>query len=142
MTFIDLKGRKKSIKTPNKYLIDWDGKSLSKFQKAAKDFLRPYWKFDYVFEEFPVAGTRSRFDIYNASKRIVTEINGTQHGSYNKFFHRGSKMNFVGQIKRDLEKHDFCEINGITLVEFTEKEFYGKTTEELEKLFADQGVIL
>lgn len=142
MTFTDLKGRKKTVKKTSKYLIDWEGKSLSKFQEAVKTFLFDYWGADFVFEEFPVAGTRSRFDFYNATKRIVAEANGTQHGSYNKFFHRGSKMNFVGQVKRDLEKHAFCERNGITLVELTEKEFYGKTREQIEQLFSSQGVNL
>lgn len=142
MTFTDLKGRKKTIKSPNKYLIDWEGKSLSKFQEAVKAFLYDYWKNDFTFEEFPVAGTRSRFDIYNATKRVVVESMGKQHSEFNKFFHRGSKMNFVGQIKRDLEKIQFCEVNGIMLVEFTEKEFYNKTRKEIEQLFSAQGVEL
>lgn len=141
MTFLDLKGRKKSIKKPNKYLIDWEGKSLSKFQKVVKDFLFYYWKTDYVFEEFPVLGTRSKFDIYNASKRIVVEINGRHHTEFVPHFQK-TRANFLGQIKRDLEKHSFCEKNGITLVELTEKEFYGKTREQVEQLFASQGVNL
>lgn len=142
MTFLDLKGRKKSIKKPSKYLIDWQGKSLSKFQEAVKAFLFDYWENQYVFEEFPVAGTRSRFDIYNASQRVVVEANGTQHGSYNKFFHRGSKMNFLGQVKRDLDKQAFCDLNGITLVEISEKDFYKKTRLELEQFFLANGVHL
>jgi len=142
MTFLDAKGRKKTVKKTSKYLIDWEGKSLSKFQKAVKDFLFDYWKADFVFEEFPVVGTRSRFDIYNATKRVVIEAMGGQHAKYNDFFHRGSKMNFLSQVKRDLEKIEFCERNGIVLVEFTEKEFYKKTRAEIEQLFLSQGVEL
>jgi hypothetical protein len=45
-------------------------------------------------------------------------------------------MNFVAQIKRDLDKHEFCRLNNITLVEIMPKDKLS------EKLFADQGVIL
>lgn len=142
MTFFDLKGRKKTLKKATKYLINWDKKSLSKFQTEVKKFLFDYWKNQFVFEEMPVVGSRSRFDIYNASQRIVVEAMGMQHSEFNKFFHRGSKMNFLSQIKRDLDKIEFCKLNDITLVEFTEKEFYNKTRAELEQLFSSQGVNL
>lgn len=141
MTFLDLKGRKKTLKRPSKYLIDWDAKSLSKFQKAAKDFLYSYWKSDYVFEELPMVGSKNRFDLYNATKRIVVESMGQQHHKFVPHFQK-TRANFLGQIKRDLDKHEFCKLNGIILVEFTEKEFYGKSQEELEKLFLSQGVNL
>ena len=141
MTFFDSKGRKKTIKSPSKYLIDWDGKSLSKFQKAAKDFLRPYWKFDYVFEEFPMIGSKNRFDIYNATKRVVVELMGKQHEKFVPFFQK-NRANFLRQVKRDLDKHEFCKRNNIILVEFTEKEFYNKTDEEIKDIFLSQGVII
>lgn len=141
MTFIDSSGRKKTLKAVNKYLIDWRGKSLSKIQRAVKEFLEPYWKNCMVFEEFPLVGTRMKFDIYNATRRIILEINGSQHSSFNPFFQK-TRANFLGQVKRDLEKADFCARNNIALVEITEKEFYGKTRQELEEFFAEQGVIL
>lgn len=115
MTFTTLKNQKKSVKNVGKYRIDWDGKSLSKFQKAAKDFLRPYWHNDYVFEEFPLVGTRQHFDIYNASKRIIVELDGRQHSGFVKFFH-GHPIKFMEQIKRDLDKNKFADLNNIDLV--------------------------
>jgi len=141
VTFIDSGGRKKNLKNASKYLINWRKKSLSKIQRAVKEFLEDYWKLDYVFEELPVVGSRSRFDFYNATRRIVIEVNGTQHTTFNPFFQK-TKNNFLGQVKRDLDKHDFCERNSITLAEITEKEFYGKSRKELEDFFAEQGVIL
>lgn len=135
MTFIDLKGRKKSVKTPNKYLIDWDGKSLSKFQKAAKDFLRPYWRGMYVFEEFPLVGTRQHFDIFNATQRIILELDGEQHRKFVPHFH-GTRLKFTEQIKRDLMKEEFCERNNIDLVRIH------KVSELNEQFFADLGVSL
>lgn len=97
--------------------IDWYKPSLSKFQKGVKDFLYPYWKNHIVYEEMPVLGTRLRIDFYNASKRIAVECNGRQHGNYNKFFHQGCRENYRLQIERDLKKYQWCEINGIELIE-------------------------
>lgn len=135
MTFIDSKGRKKNLKNANKYLIDWDAKSLSKFQKAAKDFLRPYWQRDHVFEEMPVVGSRSRFDFYNATKRIAAEIQGRQHSEFVPHFQK-HRNNFLSQVKRDLDKHSFCERNGITLIEIED------VSELTEEFFAENGVFL
>lgn len=136
MTFLDLKGRKKTLKQATKYLIDWDKKTRSKFQDSVKQFLRPYWKRDQVFEELRIVGTMCTFDLYNATTRVVCEIQGSQHSQYNKFFHRGSKMNFVSQIKRDLDKHEFCRLNNITLVEILPKDILS------EEFFLSQGVNL
>lgn len=136
MTFLDLKGRKKTLKQATKYLIDWDKKTRSKFQDSVKQFLRPYWKRDQVFEELRIVGTLCTFDLYNATSRVCIEVQGSQHGSYNKFFHRGSKMNFVAQIKRDLDKHEFCRLNNITLVEILPKDVLS------EQFFLSQGVVL
>jgi hypothetical protein len=135
MTFFDSKGRKKTLKSPSKYLIDWDGKSLSKFQKAAKDFLRPYWKFKMVFEEFPVVGSRSRFDFYNATDRIACELNGRQHTQFVPHFQK-TRANFLSQVKRDLDKQKFCDANNITLIEIHD------LSELSEEFFAEHGVVL
>lgn len=135
MTFLDLKGRKKTLKRPSKYLIDWDAKSLSKFQKAAKDFLRPYWFRDYTFEEMPVVGSRSRFDFYNATKRIVLEISGRQHKEFVPHFQK-TRANFLSQVKRDLDKGEFCRINDITFIEVFD------ISELTEEFFLANGVHL
>lgn len=135
MTFIDLKGRKKTLKKATKYLIDWDKKTRSKFQDTTKAFLRNYWSGDYCLEEMPLVGTRMTFDFYNASKRIAVESSGIQHLQYTKHFH-GNRLQFAEQIKRDLMKVDFCDLNGITFVEIYPKDILS------EELFASQGVNL
>jgi len=135
MTFLDLKGRKKTLKRPSKYLIDWDAKSLSKFQKAAKDFLFTYWRNDYVFEEMPVVGSRSRFDFYNASRRVVLEVMGAQHSKFIPHFQK-TRSNFLSQIKRDLDKVEFCRINDITFIEVFD------ISELTEEFFLANGVHL
>ena len=116
MKFKTLSGSTAELRNAKKYLVDWNGKSKSKFQLSVRDFLYPYWRSDIVFEEFKLVGTRLSFDLYNASKKIAIEVQGAQHTKYVKFFH-GNRMKYLEQLKRDDKKFRFCEINNINLVE-------------------------
>ena len=100
MKFKTLTGSEKRITHAKKYLIKWDQKSRSKIQFKTKQFLKEYWSSHVVFEEFPVAGTRLKFDFYNANKRTAVEVHGAQHTKFVQFFH-GRKSNFVKQLRRD-----------------------------------------
>ncbi len=122
MKFKTLTGSTRKIIGIQKYNIDWESGSKSKFQKSVKDFLKGYWNRHVVFEEFPVAGTRMTFDFYNANEKIAIEVQGGQHTKYVPFFHGNYKNNYLMQLKRDHQKHDFCELNNIKLIEIYEKE--------------------
>ena len=127
MKFKTLTGSVRKVIGIQKYMIDWDGDSKSKFQKSVKDFLKKYWERQVIFEEFPVAGTRMTFDFYNANDKIAIEVQGGQHTKYVPFFHGGYKSNYLMQLKRDHQKHDFCELNDIKLVEIYEKDKLSKS---------------
>lgn len=102
--------------------MDWKGKSLSKFQARVKAFLEPFWRSDLVYEEFPVAGTKMSFDFYNETRDIVIEVSpNATHFEFNKFFHK-NRAKFLSQIMRDDDKHKFCEMNGILLIEVIKEE--------------------
>lgn len=116
MKFKTLTGSTAELKNAKKYLIKWEGKSLSKFQFSVKEFLEPFWRTDVVFEELKLVGTRLSFDFYNANKKIAIEVQGQQHLKYVKFFH-GNRFKYLEQLKRDEKKLKFCNINGIVLVE-------------------------
>ena len=120
MTFKTLLGKRRKIKHPIIYLINWEKNSRSKLQSKVKDFLKVFWDGDVVFEEFPVVGTRLTIDFYNATRNIAIEVQGNQHTKYNKFFHKGNKMNYLDQLKRDDEKLSFCNLNNIKLLEVHE----------------------
>lgn len=115
MMFFDCNGRKKKVKKPYIYQIDWDGDSRSKFQKEVKECLRQYWIGNLVYEEFPMVGSRLKFDFFNASQNIIVEADGKQHIQYVEFFHK-NRGSFLTQIKRDEKKEEFCKRNGILLI--------------------------
>ena len=136
MRFKTLTGATRTVKKAKNYLIDWEGKSRSKIQYNAKQFLKKYWSNHIVFEEFPVAGTKLSLDFYNANKKIAVEVQGKQHTKYVPFFHGKNKINYINQLKRDQDKLKFCELNDIQLVEIYDGD------EITEKLFETFGVIL
>ena len=135
MKFLDPLGKPRNLKGAKNYLIDWDAKSRSKFQNRVKNFLKPYWKNDIVFEEFRIVGTKLSLDFYNANKRVAVEVQGDQHVRYVKHFHK-NRLKYLDQLKRDQKKLDFCEINDIKLVEVY-------STDEINaSLFSDQDIFL
>ena len=135
MKFFDASGRRRNLKNAKKYLIDWDKQSRSKFQTYVKEFLRPYWKNDIVFEEFRVVGSRLTLDFYNANKKIAVEVQGAQHTKYVKFFHK-TRLKYRDQLKRDEKKLDFCKANNIKLAEIYPQD------EINASLFGDQEIYL
>jgi hypothetical protein len=116
MKFKTLDGKEKVVKNIKKFIINWNSKSRSKLQQNVKIFIKKYWEGDVVFEELKVAGTRLSLDFYNANKKIAIEVQGQQHFKYVKFFHR-NRNGYLNQIKRDVKKFEFCELNKIQLIE-------------------------
>ena len=108
-------------KNVSKYLIDWEKKSRSKIQFKIKQFLKEYWENHIVYEEFPVYGTKLKVDILNATKRIAVEVNGTQHTSFNKFFHK-TRINYLRSLQRDHKKMEWLKLNNFELIEIEQKE--------------------
>jgi len=106
----------------NKYRVDWDKKSRSKIQFAVKQFLRPYWNKEIVYEEAPVVGTRMKIDFWNATRKICIEVDGNQHEQFNKHFHNNSRLNYLYSIRRDSSKEDWIEKNDLKLIRIKENE--------------------
>lgn len=133
MKQLTLKGRTKDIPTAS-YVVDWKGKQGSKFSKEVLDFLYPYWKYDIVLAEWPVAGTKMRYDFVNLTRSIIVETDGKQHDAPSKFFHGdfGMRTNYAAQLERDMDKDAIAEKNGFTMVRIKphdlplSKEFFKK----------------
>jgi hypothetical protein len=118
-----------------KYLIDWDGKSASKLQFKAKQFLKTYWSSCEVYEEFPVFGSRMRVDIVNMSYNIAVEVNGSQHRKYNRFFHAGSIEKYRASLARDAKKHEWLRMNDFQLIEIEDHEIDKLSKEYFFEMF-------
>ena len=121
MRLLNINGRPQK-KNVSKYLIKWNKKSRSKVQFKTKKFLEPFWKGQIVYEEFPVYGSRMTVDILNATKKLAIEVQGKQHGEFNKFFHNNSRLKYLEGIKRDIKKAEWLESNGFILLEIEEDE--------------------
>lgn len=107
MKMLNINGREVN-KSISKYLVKWEGKSLSKVQFAAKQFLKPFWKFDLVTEEQTIPGSRLSCDFLNWSKKISWEIDGNFHQNYSTLHHK-NRMGFLKSIKRDTSKDEWLE---------------------------------
>ena len=122
MQFKTLQGATKRLTKSHKYRINWSGPSRSKLQYRVKKSLEQIWANNIVLEEMLVVGTKLSLDFYNANKKIAIEVQGRQHNEYVPHFHKGNKINFISQLRRDHQKKEFCDINGITLIELYEQD--------------------
>lgn len=68
-----------------------------------------------LLEEFPIPGERLFLDFLLLHYRIAFEFHGSQHSTFNKFFH-STKQDFVSSIKRDTRKAEWCQKNKIRLI--------------------------
>lgn len=119
MKFKTLTGRFKEVPI-HQYMIDWEGDFASKLEEDVADWIYPHWKRDVVTAQFPLP-RRMSLDFLNVSKRIAIEAQGRQHSHYTPFL-SGSRSGYVGQIKRDLSKQKWCELNDIILIEIFPKD--------------------
>jgi hypothetical protein len=121
MKFKKANGRETNVNI-SKYTVDWEDDSLSKFQWKVKQFLYKYWRSHVVLEEMTLAGTRMRLDFYNVTRGIAVECDGGQHNDPKHYYNNKSPSKFISQVKRDLEKEKWCELNGIKLIRIMENE--------------------
>lgn len=104
------------FKNVSRFLIKWDKPSKSIIQYKAKQFLKPYWNGQIVYEEFPVYGSLLKVDIVNATLRIAIEVHGPQHSEYH-WFHGGKPSEYLHSIQRDIKKMDWLAANNFTIAE-------------------------
>jgi hypothetical protein len=120
-------------KNVRRYLINWEAKSRSKLQFKFKEFFYPYWKNHIVYEEFPVYGSMLKIDLLNATKKIAVEIQGSQHESFNKFFHDNSRLKYLESIKRDVKKGKWIDTNQFKFLELYEDDLKNLSPQYIEE---------
>ena len=62
-----------------------------------------------------------KIDIFDATKMVAFEINGRQHSEYVPFFSK-NRSGYLQQMRRDVRKYNWCQINKIVMVEINEED--------------------
>lgn len=96
----------------------------SKLHIAAGEILVDLFPTLQIIEEVPFhpyPGKTQYFDFYINQIKLAVEVNGQQHYGFNSMFH-SCRGDFLNQRKRDNQKREWCELNGITLIELSYKD--------------------
>jgi hypothetical protein len=93
-------------------------RGCSEYHKRARKVLKELYPFDQILEEVPLPSTKLYADFYINSRKLMVEVQGEQHTKFTPFFHK-NKQAFGQAKRRDNTKSEWCEINGITLVELS-----------------------
>lgn len=130
MKFVDSSGREHSIDIrPSKWPRKENGRGV--FQSYVGDLLACIFPSDYILEEFPCVGDGGFIDFFLPRKLIAVEVQGSQHYTFNPFFHK-TKADFNAQKARDRRKATWCELNHIKLIKID----VGETEENIKKLLS------
>ena len=80
-----------------------------------------------ILEEVPIQLRKKEIlylDFYLPLKKMCFEVHGEQHYKFIPFYHT-TMLNFLKSQKRDREKEEWCELNGIKYVTLA----YNETSE-------------
>ncbi len=108
-------------------LTKQESNRASKGHKLARELLKELFPLDIVYEEVTLPGSKTNkngtlyADFYLRSRNLIIEIQGEQHTEHIPFFHE-TKGKFYKAQTRDRKKQEWCELNGITLVELPTSE--------------------
>ena len=115
MNFVGIDGKIHTITTnPRKYPLRIGASKLH--NEALSRTESEFGNYD-VLHEFPVAGSKMRFDMFLPQINVAVEAQGEQHDKFVKHFHKNRKR-FAQARMRDEKKKQFCLINGITLYHY------------------------
>lgn len=108
----------------------------SSLHLRARNLLNVIYPTLQILEEIPVHIRRSDLvylDFYIPLKRMCIEIQGEQHYKFVQHYH-GSALGFLKHKKRDRDKKEWCEINGINFIELPYNESDELWQNRLEQL--------
>ena len=95
---------------------------VSAGHEQGRKLLKEMFPFVKVLEEVTIPGPdRLYADFYINTERLMVEVQGVQHTTYNSFFFP-NKAAFYKAQARDRKKVQWCELNDITIIQlFTEE---------------------
>lgn len=106
------------------YIAKGQMQNKSSLHLQARELLLEAYPTLQILEEVPVSIRRSEtlyLDFYLPLIQLCVETHGEQHFKFVPFYH-GSKINFAKSKKRDLEKQEWCDLNGIKYVSLSYNE--------------------
>lgn len=90
----------------------------SSFHLRARQIITDMFPTLQILEEVPITLRKSEtlyLDFYLPLKKLCVEVHGEQHYKFVAFYHN-TMLSFLKSQKRDREKQEWCEINGIKYV--------------------------
>jgi hypothetical protein len=128
--FIGFDNREHTLSITDYIIYDDDTKSKSELHIRARKILKSLFPCDKILEEITLPGSKKNgsilyADFFIPKKMLMVEVHGRQHYEYVPFFH-STKLGFIKSKLRDSDKREWCDINGIELVELP----YNKSDEE------------
>jgi hypothetical protein len=94
-------------------------KNKSALHLLARDLVHKCFPTMQILEEVPIPLRRSEtlyLDFYIPLLKRTIEVHGEQHYKFVPFYHN-NLLGFVKHKKRDQEKQEWCDTNGITYIE-------------------------
>lgn len=91
----------------------------SQLHLQARTLLKECFPTLQVLEEIPIQLRKSEhliLDFYLPLNKKCIEVHGEQHYKFTRFYHK-DMMGFIRHKKRDQEKKEWCELNGISYIE-------------------------
>lgn len=105
-----------------KYYSRKERSGKSKGHISARALLHEMFPHSTLYEEVTLPTDPAMFaDFFIPDRRLIIEVHGEQHYSYNSFFHK-SKLDFYKSKTRDKIKKQWCELNSIILIELPHDE--------------------
>lgn len=108
----------------------------SSLHLKARELIKDCFPTLQVLEEvrIPLRRTESLLmDFYLPLNKKCIEVHGEQHYKFNRFYHK-DMMGFIKHKKRDNEKSEWCDINGIEYIALP----YDETLEEWKKRITNE----
>jgi hypothetical protein len=109
-------------------------KNISSLHKKANQLLIETYPTIVVLQEIPIPLRRTEFlylDFYIPLLKKAVEVHGEQHYKFVAHFHNNA-LGFIKHKKRDREKAEWCNINGIEYIELPYNESIDQWTQRLK----------
>lgn len=118
---VDLSGKQHTLNLKG-YTVDInDTRPRSAPHLKCRALLKKLFPLDQVLEEVPIPNEQLFMDFLLPSRKMVIEVQGSQHEVYVPFFHK-TKPKFYAAQNRDRRKSQWCAINNLKLVELPENQ--------------------